>query len=330
MPTLRSLSSRPGALGLALLPLLAACKVERRHETADNPLLAPADSAPAVANRVKLLESFHGPESVRYDPDQDVYFVSNMLGYGSVKDGNGYIVRIAAGDFSRIELFAQGGRNGVTLDAPKGLAIQGDTLWALDIDQVRGFERHSGAPVATIDLRPQHAQLLNDVAVGPDGALYLTDTGIEMSTVGVKYPGGDRIFRIGPGHSVSVVAEGKWLRNPNGITWDRKGNRWIVVSFDPFVSQVYTFRPGDTTRTDLARGIGRFDGVEALDDGRILYTCWNDSSLHVLSAGGKDARIVRNLFQPADIGVDTRRNRVAIPVAARDQVEIYDIPKGDK
>ena len=277
-----------------------------------------------ATRRIWNIGDLHGPESVRYDPEQDVFFISNMFGLGSDKDGNGYIVRASAADLSQVSMFAQGGHNGVTLDAPKGMAIHGDTLWVADIDVLRGFDRRTGAPLATIDLAPQHAVLLNDVAVGPDGNIYVTDTGIIMSDIGVMHPGGDKIFVIGPNRSVSFVRGSPlW---PNGITWDAPAKRWLVVNFDPFMSQLVAMRPGDTTRTVLATGKGRFDGVEALADGRILYTSWNDSSVHLL-AGHDDTRIIRRLVQPADIGVDTKRFRVAIPLSLPGRVEVWQLPR---
>ncbi|HEX8271527.1 MAG TPA: SMP-30/gluconolactonase/LRE family protein [Longimicrobiaceae bacterium] len=261
---------------------------------------------------------------MKYDPDQDAYFISNMAGPGSLHDGNGYILRVAAADPRRMEVVVQGGKNGATLDAPKGMALHGDTLWVADIDVLRGFDRRTGAPLATVDLRGQ-AVLLNDVAVGPDGSLHVTDTGIKMTRKGVLYTGGDRIFAVGPGGTVRVVAEGRQLGRPNGITWDPDGKRWIVVSFDPFNSEVYALRPGQRERTILGRGPGRFDGVERLPDGRILVTSWSDSSLHVF-AGGRSERVVRGLWQPADLGVDTRRGLVAIPLALQGRVEIWRLP----
>ncbi|MBV9773599.1 MAG: SMP-30/gluconolactonase/LRE family protein [Gemmatimonadetes bacterium] len=289
---------------------------------------APEPRHPAELSRARqlhVLQGFRSPESVRYDPDQDVYFVSNMDGPGSSKDGNGYIVRFPAADPGRSSVFVQGGKNGAMLDAPKGMALHGDTLWVADIDVLRGFDRRTGAPLATVDLRPQRAVLLNDVAVGPDGSLRVTDSGIAMTRIGVLHPGGDRIFAVGPGRSVSVVAQGAALGRPNGITWDPAGRRWIVVSFDPFRSEVYALRPGESARTVLARGLGRFDGVERLADGRLLVTCWSDSSLHVLS-GGSDERMIRDLWQPADLGVDTRRGEVAIPLVLQGRVEIWRLP----
>lgn len=301
---------------------LAACVVAGMAACRTAP---PASDAPPRARKVQTLRGLGFPESVKYDPDQDAYLVSNMAGPGSLHDGNGYILRVAASDARRVEVLVQGGRNGAVLDAPKGMALHGDTLWVADIDVLRGFDRRTGAPLAVVDLRPRRAVLLNDVAVGPDGSLHVTDTGIVMSRKGVLHPGGDRIFAVGPGRSVRVVAAGAALGRPNGITWDPDGKRWIVVSFDPFRSEVYAMRPGDAARTVLGRGLGRFDGVERLADGRILVTSWSDSALHVF-ADGRDERVIGGLWQPADLGVDTRRGRVAIPLVLQGRMEIWELP----
>lgn len=39
-------------------------------------------------------DSMKTPESVRYDADLDAFFVSNINGNASEKDGNGFIVRV--------------------------------------------------------------------------------------------------------------------------------------------------------------------------------------------------------------------------------------------
>jgi sugar lactone lactonase YvrE len=252
-----------------------------------------------------------------------------MNGFGSVKDNNGYISRVSATNINDIQTLVQGGAHGVTLNAPKGMAIHGDTLWVCDIDVLRGFDRHGGAPLASIDFAPYGAVLLNDIAVGPDGSLHVTDTGIQMTDKGVLFSGGDKMFVVGPNHAVRVQASGPQLAKPNGITWDAKGQRWLYVSFDPFHSKLFAFHEGDTTRAVLDSGNGKWDGVEALADGRILVSSWTDSTVHLI-ANGKDERLVRNVPAPADIGVDTKRQLVLVPLGVLSRVELRTIPAASR
>src|SRR5256885_8154331 len=53
----------------------------------------------------------------------------------------------------------EGGRTGVTLHAPKGMALNGDTLWVADIDVVRAFNAKTGALVDSVSLDRKSTRL---------------------------------------------------------------------------------------------------------------------------------------------------------------------------
>ena len=118
---------------------------------------------------IAVVSGLPSSEAVVFDPRRDVYFVSNMNGDAGVKDGNGFITRITADGVVDSLHFIQGGRNGVTLNAPMGSLIQGDTLWVLDVDVLRGFDARTGAPIRTIDLAP--ADDFRVVQFTPPGSL---------------------------------------------------------------------------------------------------------------------------------------------------------------
>jgi hypothetical protein len=86
-----------------------------------------------------------------------------------------------------------------------------------------------------------------------------------------------------------------------------------------------SWKTGEAQPTVIASGKGQFDGVERLGDGRVLVSSWADSSIYVMD-GAALVRAITGVASPADIGVDTRRNRVAVPLFEGNRVELYAIP----
>ncbi|MGQ0714369.1 MAG: SMP-30/gluconolactonase/LRE family protein [Gemmatimonadaceae bacterium] len=314
------LSYRSSLLALGTAALLAACVRDETEATSDS---ATGTAAAAEFERAATISGeFKTPESVVFDEAGDVFFVSNINGSPGDKDNNGFISRVR-GEGGEVDslMFIAGGRSGVTLNAPKGLAITGDTLWVTDIDAVRAFDKNTGRPFASHTV--QGAVFLNDIAAGPDGALYITDTGIRFTDSGMSHPGPDRIFKLTRDGQVSTALEFRPQIAPNGIAWDEEGQRFIVGSFAG--NDIVEWKPGATKPTRIASGKGQFDGVERLADGRILVSSWTDSSIYMLD-GSALVRVVSGVESPADIGIDTKRNRVAIPLFQANRIELWTIP----
>jgi hypothetical protein len=310
------------ALAVGALVSTAACGRKSDAGAAADTTAAAKGSTPEAAAGPTRVEGFQGPESVRYDAELDVWYVSNINGSPVDKDGNGYISRLKADGTVDSMKFIEGGKLGVTLNGPKGLALQGDTLWVADIDAVRGFNRRTGVPVASITLKG--AKFLNDVAVGPDG-IYITDTGVKADAKGLSHTGPDRVYRIAPNRSQDVALENDSLAGPNGITWDGARKQFIIVPF--FGKVVRAWSPGSKVTVPLGTSPGQLDGVEVLDAQRLLITSWADSSLDVFENGAATA-LDKNLPSPADIGLDTKRGRVAIPLLMENRIEFRSVPAG--
>ena len=313
------------SFGAGVVIALAACAGDAGDATDSAALrdsAAASASAPdTVPTRITTIAGFKTPESVRHDADLDLYFVSNISGNPSNKDRDGYIATVRP-DGTGSTILVQGGAAGVTLHAPKGMTIVGDTLWVTDIDVVRAFNKRDGKPIRSVDLTSMGATFLNDIAVGPDDALYITDTGIRIAADGsMTTPGRFRIFRIA-GTSVSVAVEGRALGNPNGIAWDQANERFVLAPFGE--PGVLTWKIGDTAPMPLVTGAGQFDGVEVLPDGRVLVSSWADSAVHVIT-NGRMRKLVSGIAAPADIGYDVRRDRVLIPLFNANTVEVWSV-----
>lgn len=280
--------------------------------------------APATPERAFTTEGFATPESVRWDSAGARWFVSNINGNPSAKDGNGFIERLGP-DGARLDSvpFIAGGSNGVTLHAPKGMAIADGVLWVADIDAVRGFDVATGAPVASLELAALGAVFLNDVAATPDGKVYVTDTGIRFDAQGqMTHPGPDRVFVLENRRVAEAVAF-TGTPGPNGIAWDAAGKRFLVNAFG--AGTLFAWTPGAAQVDSIGAGPGGGDGLEVLADGRVLYTSWADSALHV-GVNGTFTALVKGLPDPADIGVDPARGIVAVPLFSANRVEFWRLP----
>lgn len=292
-------------LVLAGAVLAAACKKEEARPAADT--TAARDTVLTVS------DGFRTPESVLYDSVLDTYIVSNINGSPFDKDDNGFLSRVAP-DGHTVELrWVDGASDGVTLNAPKGMAIKGDTLFVADIEVVRLFDRASGAPLGV--LPTPGATFLNDVTVGADGAVYVTDTGLRP---GFEPSGSDAVWRIVSGSRPRPLVRDTSLGQPNGV-WP-SGGGVIVVGWKGAVYYL------DSTgrRTDLPRPPhGQLDGVIVRPgDGWIITSSWADSSIVGKFANQAWSTVATGLEAPADIGYDSRRDRLLIPLFNANRIVI--------
>ena len=326
---------RLGLFAVWGMAVAGGCQIEKRPPARPTDSTAAVPAAPSTpaptpppppapaATKVLTVEGFLTPESVLHDTVQDIYFVSNINGSPTAKDNNGFISRVKPDGAVENLKFIEGGRTGITLNAPKGLALAGDTLWVADIDAVRAFNAKTGAPIDSVSLSKLGAVFLNDVVVVPTGALYVTDTGIRFDDVGnVLHPGPDRVFRIGPDRAVTVAVRGDTLGRPNGIALDAAGKRFVIVEFGG--RSVLAWKPGDKAPSVIAKGPGGFDGVEIVG-GRILVSSWSDSTVSSYESG-QEVKLITGVPSPADIGYDAKRNRVLIPIFTGNRVEIWQLP----
>jgi sugar lactone lactonase YvrE len=197
------------------------------------------------------------------------------------------------------------------------MAIRHDTLFVADVDAVRLFDRTTGAALAEWPL--EGAAFLNDLAVGPDGTLYVTDTGVEPAAEGGLVPNGrDGIYRREGDRWVAVVT-GQGLGNPNGILAESGG--LTVVTF--VSGEAYTVDPSSGERTMLSKpAAGGLDGVVRLADGSLLIGSWGARGIYRLTTAGAFSMLADTVNSPADIAVDAKRGALLIPDFGEDRVLI--------
>lgn len=275
-------------------------------------LLATTAASPDSAILFSV-DGLTGPEAVRYDPDQDVYFIANFGEAGDdPRDSNGFISRVAATDGAVESLRFMTGTAAAPLHMPRGMFIRGDTLWVADVDGVHGFLRHTGQHAAFVDFTAHDPGFLNDIAMAPDGRLYVTDTGRA------------RVYRIHHDGTAEIAIEDERTGPPNGITWDPARNAFLLAPWaDETMLRSWDPETGEIRDVMTLPG-GRFDGIEVVAGG-VLVASQVDTTLYLLQEGAARP-LIGVEGRPADIGVDTRRGRVAVPYIALDRVDVWEIP----
>ena len=302
------------ALPLLLLVASAACG------GGDAPPAEPAAEPAGESMATIEVTGFMTPESVLHDSVADVYLVSNINGTPTDKDDNGFISRVTpAGAIEQLK-WIDGTGPEVTLHAPKGLAIKGDTLYVADIDCVRRFVRTSGAPAGEICF--QGATFLNDIGMDGSGTLYVTDSGLKPDFSG---SGTDAIWRFSPDGQTSKLQQGDSLGRPNGIAFNEQGG--YVVTFG--TGEIYQFGPDNKRRTVLPGAAGRaLDGIVFTKAGGYAFSSWGDTAVYLVTAQGLTEKLLEHAQAetPADIGYDAKRNRILVPLFGPNKIVIKPIP----
>lgn len=258
---------------------------------------------------------FQTPESVLYDATADVYLVSNINGNPTATDDNGFISRVSpTGKVLQLK-WIDGAKGNISLNAPKGMAIAGGTLYVSDITVVRMFDRRTGRQKGSITI--PGSTFLNDIAVGPGNSVYVTDSGLKPD---FSPSGTDAVYKIDAGGMVTTIAKGSALKGPNGVTVLPNG-RVLVVTFSQ-TGEIYTIGAGGQPENVRRMPKGQLDGVERTRTGALLVSSWAASAVYRLEASGRVTVAVANVPSPADIGYDSKRQRVLIPIFMQNRLVI--------
>jgi hypothetical protein len=277
----------------------------------------PAPSAPALSPA-----GLNQPENLVYDSTADVFLVSNMGGGGTAHDDNGFISRLGP-DGQVLELrWIAGGQHGARLDAPKGLAIHGDTLAVADIGTVRLFDRRTGTPIGTIEIP---GLVMNDVAFAGDGSIWITDTGPARSPAPADTTHDmDAVWMVSPAGDVHAVARGLALGRPDGLVVD--GPDALIATFGANRIERVPAATDQGRVTVREMPGGRLDGLRRLRDGTLLVSSWDAETVWSLAPGRAPRALLTGVVSPAGIAVDTRRHRVA--VTSMQGNALYFVPLG--
>lgn len=238
------------------------------------------------------------PESVLYHADGDYLFVSNISGKPAEKNGAGFISKLStAGKIEQLKWITG-------LNAPKGMASTDKLLFVSDIDALVIINIQQAKIEHRIEMPA--AKFLNDVTITTNGDIYVSDSG------------DSRIYKLENDKLISWQ-HGDHLQGVNGLLAENDdllvGTRNKILKFNLQTNEYSTF-------IDQTCSV---DGIEADGKGGYFFSAWRGELYH-WTPGTKPVQLLNTADQNincADIGYDTKNNRVLAPTFFDNRVIAY-------
>lgn len=259
-------------------------------------------AAPELNTHIMHLSA---PESVAYDKTKGVYFVS--LQAGNAK-GDGSVVALNR-DYQFIATIADG------LENPKGIAIDGDTLFVGDMQHLVEINTRTGD---VIKHAVSGAEFLNDVAIDDKGQVYVSDM---FTSVIYQYAGGE----------VTTWIDSPALENPNGL---------LFVDDQLYVAAWGYFNDGNPIQAPFGRvlkvnpeskaisqvtsqPLGNLDGIQLDAQGNLLVSDWKQGAVFSVTTTGDAMQIIDLPRGAGDILYHQEKNALLVPMALDGEVLEY-------
>lgn len=255
---------------------------------------------------------FDLPESAVFDPTSNHWFVSNIGSETGARDGDGFISRLNVDGAVVEDRWLTG------FDSPAGMAIIANALYVADIDRLVVIDVERREITATYHV--EGAGLLNDVAAGQDGSIYVSDTftnvihrlalgsaALEPFITHADFDGANGLLVVGPTLYVACTA-----------------------SFTDFTQEAMVFRVDiETLSVEALPAVrGKFDAVLWMYDSLVV----NDFRGPVLRVGADgtpevvvDLVAEGGLASVADMGWDAEHERLMVPDLFGNAVYLYTV-----
>ncbi|OQP44716.1 ATP/GTP-binding protein [Niastella yeongjuensis] len=238
------------------------------------------------------------PESVLYDAENKVLYVTNIDGQPWEKDNKGSVGKVGL-DGKIITVDWVSGFN-----APKGMGLYKNNLYVADVDKVGVIDIKKGVLAQVIPVAG--AEGLNDLTVDNKGVVYVSDSKTK------------KVHRIENGQVTTWLEN---LKGPNGVLIE--GNDLYILDAGS-LNKVEK----DKSLTKLADGMETStDGLEHVSGKDYIVSCWIGTVYYVKGDGTKqlllDTREQKS--NTADLGYDAKNRIVYVPTFFKNKIVAYEL-----
>lgn len=281
-------------------------------------------------------------------------FVSGLLepeGPVLLPDGRWAVVEMdpARGCVTIVDAEGVSANQLVKTGRPNGMALGADgSLWVAESKVPSLLNLKLDGTFEVVLTEDEHGRPFlfpNDLAFGPDGTLYMTDSGIQYDDIIVngairedyaRAPYDGRVYRIDTvSGRIETVDSGHNFLNGICIGTDQS-----LYTNDTITGDVYRYGLGgdrigpcelfgnvmDTTRPPSFRGP---DGMAHGADGRLFVTVFNQQELVVLDIdGGWNCRIATAGARPTNVAFHGTETKIFVTEAEAGAIEVFDVGTG--
>ena len=255
------------------------------------------------------------PASFIVDPTTGNYFISNENGQPTERDNNGFITKLDPdGKISKLK-FIEGGADGVTLHAPRGLAIIGRTLYVSDIDQVRRFHADTGRALGELDLSSVKVDYLAGLAADGHSTLYIADAGA------------DTILKVDTRRSSkpTVFVHDDALAGPHGLAVNPSTGALVVVSWN--AGKILEVTKEGAVKVLFANSFfsarfGNLTGVDFDAFGNMYVSDFSEGKVVRIDPAFRFQTIAEFLTTPASLGIDRKNHLILVPYRSGNVAEM--------
>ena len=235
------------------------------------------------------------PESVLPDIKNNIMYISLINGAAWENDGVGGIGKLSPDG----KTYDSGWITG--LNAPKGLGMYNNNLYAADISEVVVIDIAKG--IVTQKIAIEGASGLNDITVDNKGNVFVSDSRTA------------KIWRIE--NNIPQL----YLENVKGV------NGLKAIGNDLYIGAGKEFLKADTNKkltkiADLPQGI---DGVEPIGNGDFILSAWSGYIFYVTKTGEVETLLEthQEKMNTADIGYDPVKRIVYVPTFLAKKIVAY-------
>ncbi len=289
---------------LLIILVFSLFSCNQTHKKNNNP----EKSTKTASYKLELLwesdTTVRTPESVLLDRKRDVLYVSCINENPWEKDGNGYITQMdKKGKITDLEWITG-------LDGPKGMGINGNSLFIADINSVVEANIETGEIINKFELEGKPD--LNDITVADDGTVFVSGSGTNT------------IYELTDGN-LEPIFEGKADERFNGLLWEKE--RMLLLTSN---SSIFYQIPWETMEaTTIAENMGHGDAIAPVGDGGYITTNWK-GAVNYVSPEGNVSELLNTLDKEenaADCDFCIENQTLYLPTFFKNRVKAYRLVK---